>query len=102
MHRAEGEPRVLLPSVFSSVYVFAHRLCVLKAVVLSSVLTQGCDCSPAGHCPDLLTSTSALVSEFRSAEDATIWVGAGSPALTSTFPSWCVMITRPRNEAVTH
>lgn len=102
MHRAEGEPRVLLPSVFSSVYVSAHRLCVLKAVVLSSVLTQGCDCSPAGHCPDLLTSTSALVSEFRSAEDATIWVGAGSPALASTFPSWCVMITRPRNEAVTH
>lgn len=84
MHREDREPGTLLPHIFN-VYVFAHRICALKTVFSSSVLTQCCDCSPAGQCPDLITSTSALVSEFRSAEDATIWAGAGSPTVTSCF-----------------
>lgn len=89
MHRGDGEPWVLLPSIFDNIYVLAPRICALKTVVLSSVLTQGCDCSPAGCCPDLITSTSALVSEFRSAEDAAIWAGARSPAPTSRSQPVC-------------
>lgn len=89
MHRGDGKPRVLPPTIFNNIYVFARGICAPKTVVLSSVLTQGCDYSPAGRCPDLITGTSAFVSEFRSAEDATIWADAGSPALTSCSQPVC-------------
>lgn len=69
-------------------------------MVLSSVLTPGCDCSPAGRCPGLITSTSALVSEFRSAEDATIWAGVGSPTLTSYVQP--VLNDKKAMDTVTH
>jgi hypothetical protein len=41
MHRGDREPWILLPHIFNDIYVFAHRICALNTVVLSSVLTQG-------------------------------------------------------------
>lgn len=55
-------------------------------VVLSSILTQSCDCPPVGHCPGLIISVSALVSESSSAEATATSAGAGSPHSESQEP----------------
>lgn len=84
--RGDGKPEVLVFSNFD-ILVFTGRIYAQMTVALSFILTQSCDCPPAGNCTGLIISTSTLASEFGSAEATATMDGARSPVLTGGFQS---------------